>query len=446
VADVQPFRGLRYNLERIEEGISSVISPPYDVISPDGQRFYHEQSPYNVIRLELGEERATDSQQDNKYTRAASTLKDWLKDNILVHEPVPAFYAIEHRFNHKGVGKHRWGLTARVRLGDPGTTGARPHETIMETRVSDRLQLLRSCRVNVSPILGMVRHDGGGGLVPLLSGLVTGDPAVTAVDHQGVTHNLWVITDNRSIGEISRWCAGRALYIADGHHRYQTAVAYQEEQRANRPASTGDEAYNFAMMNLIDADDAGTVALPAHRLVRLTGPAALAGLRDSLVSLFDVEYLEPAGTSQSDRLETVLDILENRGRERITIGVYGLEAGRFCLLTPRQKAKVDSLLPPERSREWRELDVAVLHWIILGQLIGVDTPEKEEECLKYTQDAEEAIARVDSGEYGVAFLMSPIPVSSILAVADAGDRMPPKSTYFYPKLPTGLVMYPLWED
>lgn len=444
MAEVQPFRGLRYNAERIGD-ISSVISPPYDTILPEEQRFYHQQSPYNVVRLELGEDHPFDSLESNRYTRAADTFRNWLEEGILLREPAPAFYIFEHRFAHQGDTKHRWGLTARVRLGDQRTTGARPHEAILERRVSDRLNLLRSCRVNVSSVLGMFRHHREG-LLPLVTHLTSGNPDLSVVDRQGVGHNMWVIKDVEGIAQISAWCADKALYIADGHHRYETALVYQRERQAAGLSSTGDEAYNFVMMTLTDAGDPGMVSLPAHRLVRLTKPEKTLELRERLSVLFDLEYLDPAGATRSDTLEVWLGILGERGKKGIAIGVYGIDEGRFCLLTPKERTKLDAMLPPECSQDLKNLDVASLHWIILRQLIGVDTPEKEEDYLRYTQDEQEAIGRVDSGEYQLAFLMNAIPISSILAVADAGDRMPPKSTYFYPKLPTGLVMYPLWDD
>ncbi len=443
MADVRPFRGLGYNTERVAD-ISSVISPPYDIISPEEQRFLHEQSPYNVVRLELGEDHALDSLEENRYTRAAATLNRWLEENVLVRQPVPAFNVFEHRFTHRGVEKRRWGLNASVRLGDQRGSGARPHEVILESRIQDRLNLLRSCGVNLSPILGMVRHEPGG-LLSLLTQVASGEPDLAAVDHEGVVHNMWVVTDSQSIAEISAWFADKAIYIADGHHRYETALAYQGERQAAASRCTGQEAFNFVMMTLTDVADPGLVALPAHRLVRLARPGRLGELREELGGLFDLEYHEAAGSTWTERLKVWLRILEERARKRVAMGVYGLDAGRLCLLMPRELQRLDAMMPEDRSQDWKNLDVSILHCVILRQMIGVATPQKEDDHLKYTHDEEEAIARVESGEYHLAFLMNPVPISSVLAVADAGDRMPPKSTYFYPKLPTGLVMYPLWD-
>lgn len=444
MADVQPFRGLRYNVERAGD-ISSVISPPYDVISPEEQRLYHQQSPYNVVRLELGEDRPADSPQSNRYTRAADTFRKWLEGNILVRDQVPAFYVLEHRFMYRGALKSRWGLVARVRLEDQNAAGARPHEDVLESRVQDRLNLLSRCRVNVSSILGMVRQ-GQEGLASILSGLAVGGPDLTVTDHLGVIHRMWVIKDEQNMAKISIWCADKVVYIADGHHRYETALAYHRGRQAALSDLTGDEAHNFVMMTLADAGDPGTIALPAHRLLRLANPGKLAELKDNLSPIFDLSYLEPAGATPTEGFGTWSGVLEDHGRRGVAIGLYGLDGTRLCLLTPRERARLDTLLPRERSQEWKNLDVAFLHWFILGQIMGVDTPQKEEAQIAYTQDEQEAISRVDSGEYQIAFLMNPLPISSVLAVADAGDKMPPKSTYFYPKLPTGLVMYPLWDE
>jgi uncharacterized protein (DUF1015 family) len=257
---------------------------------------------------------------------------------------------------------------------------------------------------------------------------------------------MWVITDPSSIAEISAFCADKVLYIADGHHRYETALAYQREQQATLSRSIGDEAFNFVMVTIADAGDPGVLALPAHRLLRGARTKRLADLRKKLSSLFDLEYIEPAGATLAETVEGWLDTLAGRGKKGTAIGVYGLDGKLLRLLLPREEAKLDEMLPQERSQEWRNLDVALLHWIILRRMMGVDTPQKEEKRLAYTENEREAISRVDSGEYQLAFLTNPIPVSSVLAVADAGDRMPSKSTYFYPKLPTGLVMYPLWDE
>jgi len=443
VADVRPFRGIRYNVELIRDP-SSVISPPYDVVSSEEQGLYYQQSPYNVIRLELGEDRPSDTLESNRYTRAAETLRDWLHQGILRRDDTPAFYVLRHRFVRQGILASRWGLVARVRLEGEGAAGARAHEVVLESRVRDRLNLLRSCRVNVSPILGMVRPQDPG-LPTILPRLVGPEADVSVLDRQGVIHSMWVVSDQKRVAQICKALADRTVYIADGHHRYETAVTYQRERKAESVSRTGDEPYEFVMMTLADAGDPGMFALPAHRLLRLPNPPEPSHLKDDLGRLFALEYLEPRD-SPGETLESWTWALEERAAHGMAIGMYGLHGRRLAVLTPRDRSRLDELLPAERSQEWKNLDVAVLHWVILRRIMGLGSTEQQEQCVAYTGDGRDAISRVDSGEFQLAFLMNAIPISSILAVADAGDRMPPKSTYFYPKLPTGMVMYPLWDD
>jgi uncharacterized protein (DUF1015 family) len=443
VADVQPLRGIRYDPARVDS-ISSVIAPPYDVISPKEQRFYHKRHPQNVIRLELGAEHPSDSAGDNRYTRAASALEEWLEKGILLRETEPAFYVVEHRFTHEGAASHRWGLTARVRLGSEGPDSARPHESVMEERIVDRLKLLRACRVNLSPIMGIVDR-GVGGFPSLLAGLASREPDISAADRDGTVHNMWIIRDEQSLGLISTWCADKAIYIADGHHRYETSLAYQSEQQAVCSHFTGREAFNFVLMTLTGADDPGLLALPTHRLVRFIKAERLSEFRNGAERFFDIERMEHPGTGRAETIKSWLDRLTQRGRQGVAMALYGLDGDALWLLSLREGAEVQKAMPAQRSQEWRSLDVTILHCVMLGEMLGVDTPRRETECLDYTRDAAEAVELVDAGKYQLAFLMNPIPVSSILAVADAGERMPPKSTYFYPKLPTGLVLNPIWD-
>ncbi|MFC1924907.1 DUF1015 domain-containing protein [Chloroflexota bacterium] len=443
MANVQPFCGLRYDVGRAGP-LSSVISPPYDVISHEEQQFYLSQSPYNVVRLELGEEKLSDSLEDNQYTRAANTLKSWLNEGILLREQRPAFYIFEHRFTYHGTTRHRWGLTASVKLEDWSTGWVRPHEDTFRDRIGDRLKLMRSCHANLSPIMGMFSHEQGG-LVSLFPRLTSGDPDLSALDQQGVTHNVWVVRDEKSMADISAWCADKVIYIADGHHRYETALAYQREQISDHPYCSGNEAFNFVMMTLMDAGDPGVVMLPTHRLVRLIEPQRLAGLREELSCFFYLEDFNSAGATLAETVELWMEALEERSRNGVAIGLYGLEKGRLCILVPRDAVSLHEVISSARSQLWKDLDVTILHQVILRRIMGIDNQQKEE-CLEYTQEELEAIRRVDSGEYQLAFLMNPIPISRVLAVADAGDRMPQKFTYFYPKLPTGLVVHPLWDD
>ena len=436
VADIQPFRVLRYDPERIG-GLSAVITPPYDVISPAEQHRYHDAHPHNILRLDYGLQRAADSDEDNRYTRAAAAVKKWIDDGILIREERPALYLVEHRFQYNGDTKSRFSLFARVRLEELTGGGIRPHERTMKGPSDDRLLLLRACNANLSPIMGLFRHRREG-IEKLFPGATEGKPIASATDSEGVACSMWAITDDKDIAAARDMLADRAIYIADGHHRYSTALAYMHEQRAKHPGAAGDEGYNFVMMTLTPAEDPSLVMLPTHRLVRGLNPKLLAHVKQEWSAYFDQELHRPLATPN----ETISGWAAELAREQgTTFGLYGLDGDSLCLL----RARPQMMLPVQPS-VLGDLDVFILHQVILRQMLGVDSPETEEECLAYTRDGMEAIAGVDSGEYQIAFLLNPTPISSVLAVADEGVRMPQKSTYFHPKTPTGLVINPLWDD
>ena len=394
--NIQPFCGLRYNKERIGD-LSSVICPPYDTISLKERELYYLRSPYNAVRLEIGSPKAGDR------------LKSWLSEGILCLEKHPAFYILEECFLHQGIVKHRWGLIARVRLREGSF---RLHEVTLEENIHNRLNLLRSLEANTSPILGIIHYEG---LLSLLQEIAQGEPELSLTDDYRVTHNLWIVRDEPAIAKISA-LADKVIYIADGHHRYEAALAYKREKRA----FSGEEAFNFIMAALVDAQDPGLVILPIHRLVRLSGDPAW--LKGKLSLFFSCEELPPLGLTQGDSLDYWLKEQEKSK----AIGAYGLVSKHFCLLKPRG------------DRE--DLEANLLHKVILPQILGINR-WKEKDSLEYTQDGLGAINQVDSGGY-IAFFLNP--PTNILSIADKGELMPPKSTYFYPKLPAGLVMNPLW--
>ncbi len=442
MADVQSFRGLRYNQEQIDD-FSTVISPPYDVISPEEQRLYHGKSRYNVIRLEFGQERPTDSAQNNKYVRAATTIESWLRDSILIREQHPAFYLVRHRFLSQNRPRSRFSLLARVRLEDLSTGHIRPHEMTMRGPAIDRYRLLQSCRANFSPIMGLFRHEGQG--IRLLFGDAPLDrPALSAVGDNGVAYDVWVVSDQKTSARVTQFFADKTVYIADGHHRYETALEYQKDQRSLHSSYTGQEGFNFVMMTLTDAQDPDLVMFPTHRLVHGLRRERMAKLEERLSTYFYVQELLPPLSSPAETLESWLDVLGSRGRRGTTFGLYGLHGRRLCLLAAREEGPLRERMLLDWPSPLRDLDVSLLHWVILPRMLGIDSAEKEESCLAYTRDGLEAMSGVDSGVYQLAFLLNPAPISSVLAVADAGLRMPPKSTYFYPKTPTGLVINPLW--
>jgi uncharacterized protein (DUF1015 family) len=445
MCDVRPFCGLCYNLQRVPDP-SSIITPPYDVISFAERLSYYRKSPYNIIRLEYGEEQPSDSADNNKYTRAAAVLNAWLKEEILIREKQPALYAIEHRFPYQDIIKSRMGLIARVRLEELDNKGhIRPHEKTTKEPAIDRLNLLRACRANISPIMGLVRTKKGE-MVKLLRGLTKGEPNFSVTDSYGVNYVVRVISDGTAIQKISQLFEDKVIYIADGHHRYETALRYRDEQRANLTSYTGNEPFNFVMMSLMDSHDPGLVMLSTHRLVKELEPAKLTQLEQTLSPYFSADGLLPSLPTLSETIQSWLSTLETEGKRGNVLGLYGLHEKKLCLLRLKRNADLQKVIPSEELSLWKKLDVALLQQIVLRDALGIDTLEKEAKHMEFTRDALEAVSKVDSGAYQIAFLLNPTRVSTVLEAADYGKRLPQKSTYFYPKTPAGLVINPLWEE
>ena len=444
MCEVRPFCGLRYNPQRVTD-LSSIITPPYDIISSTERLSYYRKSPYNIIRLEYGEEQPGDSADNNKYTRAAAILDDWKKAGILIREEQPALYIVEHNFPYQNAIKERLGLLARVRLEELNNQGnIRPHEKTTREPAVDRLNLLRACRANISPIMGLVRTRKGE-MVKLLRGLTKGEPNFSATDSYGVNYRVWVVTDRAALEKLSQLFADEVIYIADGHHRYETALRYRDEQRTGCKY-TGDEPFNFVMMSLMDSHDPGLVMMPTHRLAKGLEPAKLAQLEQTLSPYFGADSLLPSLPTLSETIQSWLHTLETEGKQGNVLGLYGLHEKKLCLLRLKRNADLQKVISSEELSLWKKLDVALLQQIVLRDALGIDTLEKEAKHLEFTQDALEAVSKVDSGAYQMAFLINPTRVSTVLEAADYGTRLPQKSTYFYPKTPAGLVINPVWND
>ncbi|MGQ9497072.1 MAG: DUF1015 domain-containing protein [Desulfotomaculales bacterium] len=428
MAVVVPVRGLRYNPEAVED-LAAVVTPPYDVITPEAQAQYYARHPYNIIRLEYGKEEPGDDEMNNRYTRAAAAFAAWRERGVLIREKTPAFYLYEQEFQVRGKRMRRHGFFCAVRLERFERGVIMPHEETLAGPKKDRLELLRACRANFSPIFGLYADREGSVLAALLR--AAGEPAVSFYDELGHAHRLWVITDAGTVNAVRDRLADRRILIADGHHRYETALAYADEQAGPGP-------HRYVMMVLVNLYDPGLVILPTHRLVREIGKLSLGAFMDALEEQFEIAEAPPASAWNFDAF---LAGLASRGRH-----AFGLYAGRdrLYILKLRGDVPVQRLLPQDRSPAWRELDVAVLHHLVLHRILGIGPRECENgKALAYTRDAEGALRRVDGGEYRLAFFLNPTRVEEVVAVAEAGDRMPQKSTYFYPKLITGLVINPL---
>jgi len=289
MAEVRPFCGIRYN-HAVVKDLAAVICPPYDIITPQMEQELYSRSQHNFIRVEHARQLLQDSTMDNRYTRSATTLEEWLKQGVLVTDTEPSIYIHDHYFIHNGIEHKRRCLVARVRLEDWHRNIVRPHEGTLVEAKSDRLRLLWALKANTSPILVMY-EDEDGYIPSLLYDQELGKPIINIDSYNVERHKLWALTDPQAIQAIGGFFAQRPLYIADGHHRYESALNYQRDQHAIYTSASENEAFNFVMMSLVAFDDPGLVILPPHRLIRGLPLPKMASLGDELKSFFDIEEL-----------------------------------------------------------------------------------------------------------------------------------------------------------
>ena len=420
--EVVPFQGIRYN-ERVVGELAKVICRPYDVITPEQQRLYYAKSDYNAVRLEFPEPI------DDRYQRAAMTFRQWLKQGALQYDSASAFYLHEHEFKYSGRKMLRRGVIARVELG-PWGSGILPHEETASKAKTDRLQLMQACRANFSPLFSLY-HDSQRKIAEILYGAAQDKPVMSLPADQSdfpdsdEAHRIWAVSDPVIRRELGELLSAGPIYIADGHHRYETALTYQQEKTQGRSPG-GSGAFNYVMMELVEFSDAGLIVLPLHRLVRGILPSILMNLVDRFRDFFNIEILAP----RIDGWDLPADSC---------LGVLGLQPDSLVVLNRRQDVALETMMPSTRSQTYRELGVSILNHIVFD---GVLSEAKDIE-VSYTVDLEEARQQIREGQYQLAFLVHPPQMETIKAVADAQDRMPAKSTYFYPKLPAGLVINPL---
>jgi uncharacterized protein (DUF1015 family) len=441
MVDVRSLPGIRY---AAEADLATLVTPPYDVISPDAQTRYYARHPHNIIRLELGRDEPSDDDLDNKYTRAAATFAEWRLQDVM-RQDAPSLYLYEQRFAVAGAAFARRSLLARVRLEPWEAEVVLPHERTMSKPKADRLQLMRACAANLSPIMSLY-DDPDDGLAATLAVAASAAPIADFADEAGERHLLWPIRDGGIAAAVAAFFRDRQIYIADGHHRYETALAYRDEVAAVRkePLPEGDPV-NFTLMALCAIEDPNLVVLPTHRQLRDLDAERLAELDSALGAYFDVRPVENGdGEGAAGALAA---IQEASAQGETAFGLVRPEGIALLRLRPEGRAAMEQLAGEHAnaSPAWRALDVAILHELALSRGLGVgEEAVRAGEHVTYTRDAEAAIAAVRAGEAELAFLLAPTPPAAIRDVARAGDRMPQKSTYFYPKLITGLVVNPLW--
>ena len=430
MADIRAFRAFRYDLGRVVN-LSNVIAPPYDVIDPALQRTLYDKSPYNVIRLELNKEEPGDSETENRYSRAARFLRDWQRDDILVQDSARGLYVYYQDFEVEGRRYTRRGFLSRVRLEPFGAGRIFAHEETMAGPKADRLKLFHATAMNPSPIFGLY-PDADGEVIKHLDALVSRTLPIQAVDHLGVVSRLWPVTDQHVLSAVTGLLGPKPVFIADGHHRYETSLRYLEDRRAAGEVRDNEAASNFILMMLVGMSDPGLIILPTHRLISGIPDLGADRLADILAPNFTVERIGAGEQAARDTWETIeadgsQDLL---GFGTVSDGVW--QTARFR--SPQMMAERAS----GHSPAWRSLAVSILHVAVLDHLLPQATGRKPE-C-KYVHLLREVTDAASAKQCQLAALVPPATMQHVEQIAGHLEKMPPKSTYFYPKLLTGLVL------
>ena len=429
--DIRPFRGVRYDMAQVG-AMSQVVAPPYDVIDSPLQEKLYQSSPYNVIRLELNREEPGDDAEVNRYTRAAKFLREWRRQGVLREDDHPALYVYHQTFEVEGTSFTRKGFLARVRLEPFGEGRIFPHEQTLSGPKADRLKLFNATKHNLSPIFGLYPDPINEVLAMAEAGIRDRTP-LEAVDHLGVVNRLWPVIDPQTHTAVQGLMTDRSIFIADGHHRYETGLKFREDLAAAGELSGPDDPANFTMMMLVGMNDPGLLILPTHRLVSGFPGLTASGLAELLAPEFELVNI-PSGPDQA---QAIWDEIDAGGAQDV-LGFGTIADGGWVLARLRSDVTMDKICP-DHSADWRALGVSILHELVFKHLLGsLGTAN----C-RYVHRIDEVVSDVKAKGCDLACLVPAAGMGDVEAIASNLEKMPPKSTYFYPKLLTGLVLNPL---
>jgi uncharacterized protein (DUF1015 family) len=429
MVSIAPLRGLFYNQKKVRD-LAKVIAPPYDVISQDEQERLHRRSPYNFVRLDL-------SQEPDVYTAVPALLETWINEQVFERDPSPAIYYMTHRFAlPTEERKNRRGFFALLRLEDFAAGNIRPHERTLAAPKKDRLSLMLATNTQLSPIFTLYSQSQPT-INRMLATQIEGvAPFIEVIQENGQECGLWRITDAQVIRRLQESMAQQSLLIADGHHRYEAAWDYRNHWRTQHGPGSGREAYNFVLTYFANLMDEDVVILPTHRLVRGYQPKPFLQLEEALQAYF---YLEQYPKTQEGK-GWFLKALRTGGRKKHVIGAVFKRDPRYLILRLKSK-RIMQRLAKDASAQLQELDVTSLHLLILDHVLGL-APEKQVsgDTIRYSQDEEAVLQALEKEDFQAAFILNPPKADEVLAIAGRGETMPQKSTYFYPKLPSGLIL------
>lgn len=451
---IEAFRGVRYDLGHVG-GLSNVVAPPYDVIGPELQQELYDKHPNNCVRLILNKDEDTDDGSNNRYTRAAKLLKDWQRDQVLFTEGDPAVYVYHQTYEEGGIEYTRRGFMCRVRLERFGEGDIHPHEETHGGAKADRLKLWKACKTNMSQIFGLFPDEENAAQQILEGAIATATP-LEATDHLGVVNRIWPVTDVAVISQLQGVMGGKPTYIADGHHRYETACNYRDEVAEAYAAENGgaalpdDHPANYVLMMCVSMSDPGMLVLPTHRLFRNMPEMDSVELVEKLGDSFDHEF-GGSGPEEAAAVWGMIDAEQEQG----TLALYTAKDQQWTMVRVTEKGRERmAQIASEHSSDWQGLGVSLLHRLIVENLL--DAPSSA--APKYVRSIEEVIDGLSKGDdtgrdltgqvgtggaFNLAAIVMPATLEHIRLISNHGERMPAKSTYFYPKVLSGLVFNPL---
>jgi len=432
MVEISPFRGITYNKEKTGK-LDGIMSPPYDIISEKMQSELYEKHPYNFVKLILGKQFPDDTEKNNRYTRARKLFDEWQKQSILLESDKSAIYPykIEYIINNKT--KTMNGFFVLLKL-DPDYKLVKAHERTLSKPKADRLNLMRACHANLEPIQ-LLYIDEDDIIRKKMDGALD-NPIIEVTGYDGFTHKLWKLDDEDIISMITNKLKDEILFIADGHHRYQTAINYADELKEKTGNNEDNASFNYRMVILANMFDEGLSILPTHRLLKMPG-LDLKELIEKLGEFFTIEEkgIDNKGKEYDEIGKNVMKDIETKSGHKFALYCKN----KYYVLTLKDEGVMDKLAR-DRSLTWRTLDVSILHKIILEKLLGINEKNLEDH-VKYTRVDGEAIQFVEEEKFDFSFLMNATKIEELKAIADAGEHMPQKSTYFLPKMLSGLVIY-----
>ncbi len=432
MVEVVPFKGVTYNYEKIDK-FDSLMSPPYDIISETMQSALYESHPKNFVRLIFGKQHPNDNENNNRYTRAKEFLNQWFKDSTLIESDKPSIYPYKIEYKINSQKKIMNGFFILLKL-DPDYKSVRAHEKTLSKPKEDRLNLMRQCNANLEPIQ-LLYIDNDDKIRKLIDNSLD-EPIINVKGYDGFNHKLWKIEDKDLISTVQNKLKEKILFIADGHHRYQTAINYSNELRDKTGKADENASFNYRMVILANIFDEGLSILPTHRLIKKSN-IDIDSIIEKLKEFFIVE--EKKIENSDDNFKVISEKIKQdlKSVKEHKLALY--TKGKYHILTLKNETSMDNFAK-DKSKVWRTLDVSILHKIILEHFLKINQ-ENIEDHVKYTRVDEEAVKFVEEEKFDLSFLMNATKIEELKSVAEAGEHMPQKSTYFLPKMLSGLVFY-----